>query len=753
MFHKSKRSIAFLGNYLPRQCGIATFTTDICEAVAKEIGASKNVFAIAMTDIPKGYKYPNMVKFDIPEQNVAAYEQAADFINSSKVDVLCIQHEYGIFGGTWGKYLHVLLRKLKVPVVTVLHTVLDKAYDVAQEKVFDELVQRSDRLVVMSKMAIGMLVNVGVPREKIVYIPHGIPDVFSGEVTESKDNFDMTGKNMMLTFGLLRNNKGVEYAIEAMGKLAPKYPDLVYIVLGATHPNVIKHQGEEYRHYLMRKADKLGLQDQIIFHDRFVDLDELCDYISAADFYVVPYLTREQITSGTLCYAAGAGKAVISTPSWAAEELLADGRGIIVPFENSEAIADAVDSLMRDPKTLKKMQRKAHQYGRHMVWKDVAREYVKVFDEIREERDAIILRLKETKKPILSVAGFPELKLDHLVNMTDDFALLCHAKYTIPEYEHGYSVNDNASALVVASKAYRLTKDKEALLLLKKYLSFVFYAQREDGLFRNFYDATRKPMGEIGSDDCQGRALWGMGYVIGYGPAHFGTITKGPFEKLLGHVMNLNMRGTAYALLGLYYYLVHFPEETEKKTLVGKLADKIMKGYENTSSSEWQWYEDKLGYANGLLPASLWVAGNVMNDEKYKKVAEVTSDFLIEKSTKFGHLSLNMNEKDLYRDEKKQVDFDQRPVDALWLVELGKFAYRYTYDEKYLKIMKTSFDWFLGFNDVKVTAYDRVSGGCYDGLNENGVNLNQGAESTLSAILALLSITEMADQQAVGRQG
>ena len=751
MLNKSKRSIAFLGNYLPRKCGIATFTTDICEAVAKEVGKNNNVFSIAMTDIPEGYDYPDIVKMDIPEQDVPSYEQAADFINSSKVDVLCIQHEYGIFGGNWGEYLRVLLRKLKVPVVTVLHTVLDKAYNNTQKKVLEEVIQRSDRVVVMSKLAIDMLVNNGFPREKIVYIPHGIPNDFPEDVDMAKENFDFTGKTIMMTFGLLRENKGVEYAIDAMGKLAKKYPDLVYIVLGATHPAVVKREGEKYRHYLMRKVDKLGLQKQVIFHDRFVELDELCEYISATDFYIIPYLTREQITSGTLCYAVGSGKVVLSTPSWAAEELLADGRGVIVPFENSEAIYNEIDKLMQNPKAFKNMQQKAFEYGRHMVWKEVAKEYIKVFDEIKKERNAIILKRKETKGPILSITEFPVLKLDHLVNMTDDFALFQNAKYTIPEYKNGYSVNDNACALVVASKAYRLTKNKEAFALLKKYLSFVFYAQQENGLFKNHYDATRQPLGGIGSDDCQGRALWGLGYVIGYGPPHFGTITKNAFEKILPHVLNFNTRGMAYAVLGLYYYLVHFPEDENKKTLMKKLANKIVEGYKNSSQEEWQWYEDKLGYANGLLPAALWIASDVLGDEKYKEVADITTDFLIEKSTKFGHLTLNMQRKDLYRKEKKQVDFEQRPIDALWLVELGKFAYRYTDDDKYLKIMKTSFDWFLGVNDVKVAAYDRVSGGCYDGLNKKGVNLNQGAESTLSALLALLSITEMAHQQSIGR--
>ncbi len=752
MSHEKKRAIAFLGNHLPRKCGIATFTTDICAAVSEAVDPSVDVFTIAMTDIPEGYEYPEIVKLDIQDQKVSDYEKAADFLNSSGVGTLCIQHEYGIFGGKWGEYLHVFLRKLKIPVVTVLHTVLEKAYDEAQEKVFDELVQRSDKLIVMSKRAIELLVNAGVVRDKIVYVPHGIPDFTLIDPKKAKEKFDLAGKTVALSFGLLRTNKGIEYAIEAMGELAAKYPDLVYIILGATHPGVIKKQGEKYRHSLMRQAEKLGLQDQVFFHNRFIELDELSEYISASDFYIVPYLTREQITSGTLCYAVGAGKAVISTPSWAAEELLADGRGVIVPFEDGDAIATGIDNLMQDHSALEKMKNKAHEYGRHMVWKEVAKEYVRIFDEIHKKRSSIVLKRKQEEDPILSIDSFPVPKLDHIRTLTDDFAILQHAKYTIPDYGHGYSVNDNARGIVVMSKAYRITKNKEALTLLKKYLSFIFYAQRKDGLFRNFYDVARKPLGELGSDDCQGRAFWALGYVIGYGPPHFGAIAKKAFDMFLPHVLKLNLRGTAYAILGLYYYLEHFPGDEEILSLLDAAAGKILKIYKDNSRPDWQWFEDKLGYANGVLPSALWVAFNLLGKEEYKEAAERTSEFLIDKSVRHGHLALNMHREDLYRKEKRKTDFEQRPIDASWLVELGKFAYRYTDDDKYLKLMKISFDWFLGFNDVKVSAYDRISGGCYDGLNAKGVNLNQGAESTLSAVLSLLSITEMAYQQFVGIQ-
>ena len=742
-----KRSIAFLGNYLPRKCGIATFTSDICEAVAKEVGESCNVYSIAMTNRPEGYDYPERVKFDIRDQMIPDYEKAADLVNSSKVDVLCVQHEYGIFGGDMGEYLHAFLRRVKVPVVTTLHTVLEKSRNEAHEKVFRELITRSDRLIVMAKKAISMLQDRGVAKEKIIYIPHGIPDFSGVPSVMLKENLDLAGKTVVLTFGLIGPDKGIEYMIEAMGSLVVRHPNLVYVVLGATHPEIVKNHGEAYRHKLMRQIESLGFQKHIFLHDRFVELDELCEYLKAADFYAVPYLNREQIVSGTLCYALGAGKAVISTKSWCAEELLQEKRGVLVPFKDAKAFSEAIQNLLEDRVSYQAMCERAYCFGEQMRWPQVAKEYLSVFHLVQKERASIVSEHEKDKEPILLTSQFPVPKLDHILTLTDDFAMLQHASYTIPNYNEGYCVDDNARAVIVATKFYRIFNEKVALSLLNKYLAFVFYTQRPDGLFRNFYSMTKQPLGEIGSDDCQGRCLWGLGYVIAFAPTHFGMAAKACFRKALPHIPKFTIRGMAYSILGLYYYRFRFPDDEQAKELMEVLAENLVQSYEESSDAKWNWFEGTLTYANGLLPTALWVASYSLKQKKYRKIAEVTTLFLTERSMRDGHLSLIGCDGWKSRKGGEGAHFDQQPIDALWMVELGKFAYRQTSKDDYLRLMRTSFDWFLGENDCSVALYDRVTGGCFDGLTPHGTNINQGAESTLSVVLALLSISEMAHQQ------
>lgn len=742
-----KRFIAFLGNYLPRKCGIATFTKDLCEAVSKDVEKSYNVYTIAMTNRPEGYDYPAVVRYDIRDQMISDYEHAADLVNSSKVDVLCVQHEYGIFGGDWGEYLHVFLRKVNVPIVTTLHTVLEKSFGETHEKVFRELVTRSDRLIVMAEKAVPMLVSQGVPEEKIVHIPHGIPEFSRGQSEKFKENFDLSGKTMILTFGLLGPDKGIEYMVEAMGQLVSRYPDLVYVVLGMTHPEIIKHHGEEYRHKLIRQVESLKLQKHVFFHNRFVELEELREYIGAADFYIVSSLNREQIISGTLCYTLGAGKAVISTPSWCAEELLQDQRGVIVPFRNPKALREAIETLMENPATRNAMCEKAYKFGRGMRWPQVAKQYLEVFRSVQKERPLIVSEHQKVTESILLPLKFPIPKLDHILTLTDGFGILQHAHYTIPNYEHGYCVDDNSRAIVTAAKFYRIFNTKEALSLLNKYLAFVYYAQREDGLFRNFYSVSKQALDEVGSDDCQGRVLWALGYVIAYSPSPYGLTAKACFEKALIHVRKFSLRGMAYSILGLYYYLLRFPNEEKAKSCMKELGDKLIHCYQKISDEKWQWFEDRLTYANGVLPTSMWVTYYTLKQNKYREIAEEASRFLIKQSMRKGHLSTIGCDGWFSRKGKKRAQFDQQPIDAFWMVELGKFAYRYTQDNTYLRLMRKSIDWFLGENDLGVIVYDRVTGGCCDGLTPHGTNINQGAESSLSVVLALSSITEMAHEQ------
>jgi len=740
------KSIAFLGNYLPRKCGIAAFTTDLCEAVAEEVAKTKNVFAIAMTNRTEGYPYPDRVRINIRDQRIGDYEQAADLINTSSVSVLCLQHEYGIYGGSWGEYLHMLLRKLKVPLVTTLHTVLENYVDSRQEKVSRELFERSDRLIVMSLKAVDILTSQGVNREKIVFIPHGVPDLPFEGTDHYKKNFDLEGKTVILTFGLISPNKGIEFVLEAMNKLVRKYPDIIYVILGQTHPETIKSQGEEYRLKLIRNVEKFGLTNNIFFHDRFVPLEELCDYLCATDIYVIPYLTKEQIISGTMAYALGAGKAIISTPTWSAEEMLSEGRGRIVPFRDVNAFVLVIDELLQNPSDFYGLRKKAYDFGRTMLWKVVARQYVEVFKHVQERRLSINLKRRNEVSHHLSTVEFPTPKLDHIKTLTDHFGIMQHARFTVPDYSYGYCVDDNARALIVATKFYRLFKDSESIALIQKYLAFLCYTQRSDGRFRNLYSITRQPLDDLGSDDCQGRALWGLGYVVANAPDYFWMVAKSSFEALMPSVKTLNLRGSAFATLGFYYYLRRYPDNEQVKTMLNSVVDNIMGSYRRESNENWSWFEDKLTYANGVIPLALWLGYHILEREDCRNAAGASTDFLLKQSYRENHISLVGCKGWHHKNDERASNFDQQPIDAMWLVELGKFSYRMTNDEKYWKLMRDAFDWFLGDNDVGVGLYDHVTGGCYDGLTPTGTNLNQGAESTLSAVLSLLSIVEISQK-------
>lgn len=742
-----KRSVAFLGNYLPRKCGIATFTTDLAEYVAKGIGNKRDVIAIAMTDVPEGYHYPDRVKFEIRLNTLRDYEQAADFINTSRVDVLCVQHEYGIYGGECGEYLNLLLRKVKVPIVTTLHTILEN-YPPEQERVLKEIVSHSSQLVTLSKKGVNMLRStMKVPKDKVVYIPHGIPDLPFVDSNYYKDQFELAGKTILFTFGLLSPGKGIEYMIGAMPKIIKKYPDVVYIVLGITHPDIIKRHGEEYRLKLIRQVKDLGLTNHVFFHNKFVSIDELCDYLCASDFYVVPYLNREQIISGTMAYALGAGKAVISTASWTAEEFLAKGRGRIVPFKNSDAFSQAIDELMINKIEYNAMKKRGYLYGRNMIWSETAREYIKIFNEVQLKRKTIIRKELSERAPILSTMDFPMPKLDHLKAITDDFGVFQHARFTVPDYEHGYCVDDNARACVAATKYYYLFNDPEALSLLKKYLAFLFYAQKPDGSFRNFYDISRSPLDETGSDDCHGRALWGLGCAIAHAPDYFWVVAKASFDKAIPHAANLNLRGTALSVIGIYYYLQRYPGDLNIRTILEKNAEKIVDHFNAASTDKWKWFEKKITYSNGFISLSLWIAYYILKVDKYRDIAKITTDFLIKNCMKNDRISLVGCNGWMSEDDVQKPHFDQQPIDAMCLVELGRFTYKITKDPAYLNLMRLSFDWFLGENDMGMPLYDLVSGGCYDGLTPEGPNLNQGAESTIAAILSLLSITEMVKKE------
>jgi glycosyltransferase involved in cell wall biosynthesis len=600
----SWRRIAFIGNYLPRQCGIATFTSDLCETFAT-LYRETTCWVIAVNDNETGYAYSSRVRFELAEQIIASYRQAADFLNLNDVDLACLQHEYGIFGGTAGSHILALLRELHMPIVTTLHTVL-RDPDSDQRKVLEEIAHLSDRLIVMSRHNYGLLQEIyHVPAEKVDWIPHGIPDMGFGDPSLYKDQFGVEGKIVLLTFGLLSPNKGIETVIEALPIILDRHPNVTYLVLGATHPRVKLREGEAYRLALQRLAQDKGVDRQVIFHNHFVSLEELIQYIGAADVYITPYLNPAQGVSGTLAYMVGAGKVVISTPYPYAQELLADGRGVLVPFRDPEALAACVIDLVEDEARRHAMRKQAYLFGRDMIWPRVAQRYMASFERARVER----LRFPRPAIAVKTLASppleLPPLNLDHLRRMTDSTGILQHAIFTVPNCSEGYTTDDNSRALVVTVLLEELSAPQisPTTALASRYLAFLWYAfDPQTGRFRNFLDYSRRWLDQIGSDDSHGRALWALGIVVGRANNRALHAAAGRlFDQALPAILNTSSpRAWAFALMGSHEYSKCFEGDHAVHLTCEALAERLIELYRANHSAGWLWFDEGLAYANAV---------------------------------------------------------------------------------------------------------------------------------------------------------
>lgn len=738
--------LVFLSTFPPRQCGIGTFTADLCNAIQGQSKLTDKPYVIAVTNTPEGYAYPPDVQLEIRQHRIGDYRAAADFVNNSQAEVISVQHEYGIFGGTAGRYLLTMLRRVRVPIVTTLHTVLaDPLPD--QARIFEDLQKRSDMLVVMTERGRQMLQDQGVPKDKITVIPHGVPDLPFVDPNFYKDKFKVAGRKVILTFGLIGPGKGLERMIDALPAIVAEHPDVSYLIVGATHPEHRRERKEEYRIGLQRQVRRLEMDDHVIFHNRFVTAEELAEFLCAGEIYVTPYPNEQQISSGTLAYAVGAGKAVVSTPFWHAQELLAEGRGKLVDFDDKDGLARAINGLLDEETEMHAMRKRAYEFGRDMIWPRVGQHYLELFDRVRNRRQEHPVRQVERISTIISTKMLPEPNLTHLQTMTDGFGLFQHAKGPVPDFAHGYCVDDNVRGLIVGAKALRLTQDEQALSLLQRYLAFTLYCQVDDGRFRNFLSIERHFLDDVGSDDCQGRAVWGLGYVMALGPRAMATIAKPALDRRIDTLSKMSLRGAAYTMVGIHYYLTAYPGAVRLRTLAAKLAKQLANSYKKHSTEEWDWFEPVLTYDNGVLAQAVWLAAKDLEDPELLKIAQRTTDFLFEITTRHGHISLVGNDGWHSADEPTKPHFDQQPIDACGLVELAKVAYRATGGDRYLRWMRAAFDWFLGDNDLGVPMVNLADGRCYDGLTPNGVNENCGAESTLSYLLALLTLTEVSPEE------
>ncbi len=733
--------LAFISSYPPRECGIGTFTRNLFSSMLMNNKNWKNGyegFVIALNDNNIEYEYPEEVKLTIRQEQQGDYLKAVKFINLSGADLCILEHEFGIFGGQNGVYILPLLHRLEIPLIVTLHTIL-KTPSYNEKAVLQEICKMANKIVVMSHKAIEFLVNIyKVPKEKIVFIEHGVPDIhFSPET--SKREFKLENKKVLLTFGFIGRNKGIETVIKALPEVVQKYPNVIYIVLGKTHPNILRHSGEEYRVFLMRLVKNLQLEKHVIFLNEFIGEQDLFKYLYASDIYITPYLNEAQITSGTLSYAVGVGSAVISTPYWHATELLAEGRGRLFNFNDSENLTNTLIELLDKPEELVELKRKAYDYGRKITWPKTGGKYVALVDKILIEGHNVV----EKADTVLDLLILPPFSLAHIYRLTDDTGIIQHAKFGIPNLKEGYCLDDNARALLMVLMTYRQMKDLKALELSPIYLSYIHYMQNADGTFRNFLSFSRNFLDEVGSEDSFGRTIWALGYLLANAPndAYYQTgklvfFNASPnFEKLK------SIRSIANTMIGISYYLKSNPSDDSMTERLRNLAHTLIRHYKENETSDWKWFEALLAYDNGILPLALLHSAEILNDTKITKTALKSMDFLTKHTLKDNYLSIIGNEK-WFRKEGERSVFAQQPIDAMAMVLMYHQAFHVTKNKEYLSKLYTSFLWFLGENDLRMSLYDFETKGCCDGFESFGVNRNQGAESSLSYLISHLTVLQ-----------
>jgi glycosyltransferase involved in cell wall biosynthesis len=740
--------IAVVGNYLPRHCGIATFTADLCDALHAEYGTTE-LLALPVNDSEEGYDYPPRVRFELSEDDVASYKQAADFLNFSNVDLVCLQHEYGIFGGRAGGHILELLRRLRMPFVTTLHTVLREP-NPDERAVMKEIATLSDRLIVMSQQSVEILQEVfHVPAEKIDLIPHGIPDLPFTDPSFYKDAFGTEGKEVLLTFGLLSPNKGIENVIRALPKILSRHSNVVYMIAGVTHPHILRREGDKYRDSLQNLAKELGVEASVIFRNRFVSPQEMIELIGAADIYITPYKHKAQVVSGTLAYALSAGKAIISTPYLHAVELLDQERGALVPFEDPEAIATKTIELLDNGTERHAMRKRAYLYARDMVWSRAAQKYMKSFERIYNERLRTPRATFSAQNTEKSLDRLPAVKLDHLRRLTDDTGIIEHAVFVVPNFPEGYSTDDNARALIVATllDGFGTGVPSGSADLASRYLAFLWLAfDPATKRFRNCLSYERHWQEPEGSEDSHGRALWGLGTVLGRSKdAGLRGAAGRMFELAVPSALEFKSpRACAFALLGVQEYLDSFAGDRAALAASDALANRLLSCYRGHRSEDWKWFENGLAYSNARLPQALMRAGVRAGNEEMVNAGLEALEWLadLQHCETKGHF-VPIGSHGFYSKTTERARFDQQPVEACAVVSACLQAYRATGKGRWRKEAWCAFNWFLGDNDLQIALYDPSTGGCRDGLHPDRANENQGAESTLSFLMALLEMRKL----------
>jgi glycosyltransferase involved in cell wall biosynthesis len=741
------RRIAVIGNSLPRRCGIATFTTDLQQAISAS-RPGLEVCIVAMTDHGQTYDYPRAVAFEIKDDNIDEYVRAADFLNAGRFDTVCLQHEFGIFGGEAGGHILVLLSRLTMPVVTTLHTVLAEPTAV-QRAVLERIVEASSKVVVMAKKARELLRTVyQVPDDKIEVIPHGIPDVAFAAPDAAKAKLGFGGRSVILTFGLLSPNKGIEVMIDAMPSILKRRADAVYVVLGATHPNLVREQGEAYRESLMARVRELGVEDHVVFLDQFVDQATLLEFISMCDIYVTPYLNEAQMTSGTLAYSFGLGKPVVSTPYWHARELLADGRGVLVPFGDAAAIGNEIAELLTDDARRQTMRKRAYAVSRTMTWERTAEHYMAAFENARQGHWLkVVARTDPAAIDPHSPAAAPDMQIRHFLSMCDDTGLFQHAVHSVPDRSHGYCVDDNARALLLACALNNPGEQRLSEVLTARFAAFVQHAWNPDTRrFRNFMGFSRTWLEASGSEDSHARTLWALGESArsDLSPSRRRWAASLFAEALPTAEAFRSPRAWAFTLLGLDAYCAAVPDDLHAREVRPVLADRLMAIFASVETPDWVWFEEGLAYDNARLPQALMVTGMATQTPGLVDAGLRSLRWLMkQQTTSMGHFR-PVGTAGFGEQRKRPRAFDQQPVEATATIAACLTAWRAEGDAEWKAMATNVFAWFLGDNDLSVALVDLQTGSCRDGLHPDRANENRGGESVVSYLLGLAEIRQLA---------
>ena len=738
--------VAFIGNSLPRRCGIATFTTDLQQAIAAS-SAQLETSIVAMTDHGHAYDYPPVVRFQINDDKIEDYVRAADSLNAGQFEIVCLQHEFGIFGGEAGGHIMALLSRLTMPIVTTLHTVLAEPTPV-QRDVMNRIVEVSSRVIVMAEKGRALLRAVyRVPADKIEVIAHGTPDFPFVEPEQAKAKLGFSNRTVILTFGLLSPSKGIEFMIDAMPSILKSRPDAVYLVLGATHPNLVREQGEAYRDSLVARARDVGVEDHVVFLDQFVDYATLLQFIATCDVYVTPYLNVSQMTSGTLAYSFALGKAIVSTPYWHAEELLADGRGILVPFADSAALGSEISALLTDHPRRQAMRQRAYSGGRSMIWKRAAEHYLKTFESARRGHRLRVIARVEPTFASRDRQSAPDMRTEYLLSMCDDTGLFQHAVHSVPERAHGYCVDDNARALLLACALNGPGEQHLPEALTARFASFVQDAWNPDtGRFRNFMSFDRRWLEDRGSEDSHGRTLWALGACARHGASESRQRwAAGLFAEALPAVENFSSpRAWAFTLLGLDAYCAVTDADSFAKRIRQLLATKLVSILSVAETEDWVWFEEGLSYDNARLSQALIVTGHATATPTYIEAGLRSLHWLMRLQTTPAGLFRPVGTHGFGEQRQQPQPFDQQPLEAAAAISACLAAWRADGDPAWRAEASRAFAWFLGGNDLTLPLVDLETGSCRDGLHPDRANENRGGESVVSYLLGLAEIRQLA---------